>query len=434
MRLNMYIRNPKVIGMTSIYFSAAWSSKRLILQAGESIHTADWDNKKYQPKQNARNAMLTGRLNKLGQKIRDDHDALIQEYGLDGFTPEMLKDRVLCKRKKMPSTPATKKEKDVRIVDFIQRFIDDTNTGIRLSTKKTAIKKQSAKPYGNVKKAFTEFEHEMGKKLFLRNVDQDLLDEFELYLIHGKNLAINTRGKYMQMLLVVLKYAEKKKLLSRDILLDLKIVVATEESDSIYLNKKELEAFGEYTNPNKPYLEFIRDMFLIGAYSALRHSDFSRLTEKNFFEKRIRTIQRKVSKNVVITIHPMAKNVIDKYKNGFPYECPKVPQVFNEQIRQVAKDIKCLDVDVDKRITKGTEEVIISKKKWEWVSSHVCRRSFCTNEFLAGMNVELIMAMSGHTSYKSFKAYIKASLEEKADVVERIWEERYKHLKVEEQP
>jgi hypothetical protein len=50
------------------------------------------------------------------------------------------------------------------------------------------------------------------------------------------------------------------------------------------------------------------------------------------------------------------------------------------------------------------------------------------------MNVELIMAMSGHTSYKSFKAYIKASLEEKADAVERIWEERYKNLKDEEQP
>ena len=48
--------------------------------------------------------------------------------------------------------------------------------------------------------------------------------------------------------------------------------------------------------------------------------------------------------------------------------------------------------------------------------------------------VELIMAMSGHTSYKSFKAYVKASLEEKADAIERIWEERYKHLRDEEQP
>jgi len=96
----------------------------------------------------------------------------------------------------------------------------------------------------------------------------------------------------------------------------------------------------------------------------------------------------------------LAKKIIDKYTNGFPFECPKVPQVFNEQIRLVAKDIKCLDIDVDKRITKGAKEVIITKRKFERISSHVCRRSFCTNELLAGTNVELIMAMSGHTSYK----------------------------------
>jgi site-specific recombinase XerD len=432
MRINTYIRNPSTVGITSIYFSVVWCSKRLILQAGESIHTADWDNKKYQVKQKATTAMLKGRLNKMEQKIRDEFEQLIKEYGLDSFTPKMLKDRVLGKRK--IAIKAEKKQPEIRIVDFIQRFIDDTKNGIRLSTKKTAIKKQSAKPYGNIKKAFAEFETEVGKKLHFRNVDQDLLDEFELYLIHDKKLATNTRGKYMQMLLVVLKYAEKRKLLARDTLLNLKIVVATEESDSIYLNEKELEAFGEYKNPENPYLEFIRDMFLIGSYSALRHSDFSRLTEKNFFEKRIRTIQQKIGKKAVITIHPMAKKVISKYKNGFPYACPTIPHEFNEQIRLVAKEIKCLDMEIDKIMTKGTEKVTITKKKYEWISSHVCRRSFCTNEFLAGMNVELIMAMSGHTSYKSFKAYIKASLEEKADAVERIWEERYKHLRDEEQP
>jgi integrase len=430
----MYIRSPKIVGITSIYFSVAWCSKRLILQAGESIHSSDWDNKRYQPKQNAQNAMLTGRLNKLEQKIRDDHESLVKEYGLDEFTPAMLKDRVLCIKKKSSSLPAAKKEKDVRIVDFIQRFIDDTKEGVRLSTKRTAIKKQSAKPYGNVKKAFTEFEKEMGKKLFLRNVDQDLLDEFELYLIHGKNLALNTRGKYMQMLMVVFKYALKKKLLSRDAVIDLKIVVATEESDSIYLSEKELDEFQEYRNEANPYLEFIRDVFIIGAYSALRHSDFSRLSEKNFFENRIRTIQKKVGRKVVIAIHPKAKRVINKYANGFPFECPKNTQQFNELIREVAKDIPSLNVDVEKRITKGTEEVIMVKKKHQWVSSHVCRRSFCTNELLAGTNVNFVMAMSGHTSYKSFRAYVKATADEKADAIERIWEERYKHLRDEEQP
>jgi len=235
---------------------------------------------------------------------------------------------------------------------------------------------------------------------------------------------VNYTGAYS----VVLKYACKKKLLDRSTLSELEIVVSTEESDDIYLSDKELSEFAAYKNPNNPYLEFIKDMYILGSYSGLRHSDFSRLTEKNFLENRIRTIQQKVDKSLVATIHPLAKKTIEKYSNGFPYQCPKSTQVFNKLIREVAKDIPCLNVDFAKRITKGTKKITVVKKKYEWVSSRVCRRSFCTNELLAGTSVELIMAMSGHSTYKSFKAYVKASAEEKADAIEKIWEERYKHL------
>ena len=124
LRINKYIREPKKAGITSIYYSVVWNCNRLIVQAGDSIHTSDWDNKKYQPKQKADTAMLTGRLNKLEQKIRDDFEALVKTHGIDAVKPKMLKDRVIGKTNIKPAVP--QKKEQVLMLDFLQRMIDDT--------------------------------------------------------------------------------------------------------------------------------------------------------------------------------------------------------------------------------------------------------------------------------------------------------------------
>lgn len=47
------------------------------------------------------------------------------------------------------------------------------------------------------------------------------------------------------------------------------------------------------------------------------------------------------------------------------------------------------------------------KKKYELISSHTCRRSFCTNMYLAGFPAEELMKISGHKSTTAFLTYIK---------------------------
>lgn len=49
--------------------------------------------------------------------------------------------------------------------------------------------------------------------------------------------------------------------------------------------------------------------------------------------------------------------------------------------------------------------------------------SFCNNEFLAGMPVEL-MKISGHRSLKDFFRYIKVTPDQAAFHIEKIWRER----------
>ena len=64
------------------------------------------------------------------------------------------------------------------------------------------------------------------------------------------------------------------------------------------------------------------------------------------------------------------------------------------------------------------------KPKYAWITSHTCRRSFCTNEFLAGTPVELIMKISGHKNVKDFYKYIRISNEQAAEKIKMLWIER----------
>jgi integrase len=73
---------------------------------------------------------------------------------------------------------------------------------------------------------------------------------------------------------------------------------------------------------------------------------------------------------------------------------------------------------------KGNKEVVVSKPKYAWITSHTCRRSFCTNEFLAGTPVELIMKISGHKSLKDFYRYIKIAPEQAGQRIREIWQQR----------
>jgi len=64
-----------------------------------------------------------------------------------------------------------------------------------------------------------------------------------------------------------------------------------------------------------------------------------------------------------------------------------------------------------KKLGKSYEKTC---KKWEKISCHTGRRTFCTNAFLAGIPTVSIMQISGHSTETNFLKYIKISKEENA--------------------
>ena len=96
--------------------------------------------------------------------------------------------------------------------------------------------------------------------------------------------------------------------------------------------------------------------------------------------------------------------------SSYNYELPKLTYnafVFNQTLRPL-----CEKAGID-------QEVLVQKvskygarfKKYELISSHTARRSFCNNKFLKGLPASVIMKFSGHSSERSFLKYLKLDAE-----------------------
>lgn len=83
-----------------------------------------------------------------------------------------------------------------------------------------------------------------------------------------------------------------------------------------------------------------------------------------------------------------------------------------------------LNITTSKTFTKGGLKVVENYAKWEVLCSHTARRSFATNEYLAGTPSITIMAITGHKTEKAFLRYIKLTPNEHAKLLKLHWQKR----------
>ncbi len=234
-----------------------------------------------------------------------------------------------------------------------------------------------------------------------------------------KGLKVNTVGKTIKHLKSFLKDRMARRIISY---MDLSFLKCMEEEvDAVYLSWAELSIVYHLDLTANPHLIKYRDMFVIGCLTGFRFSDFSDIQIDEFRDGMLYVIQKKTLSPVVVPLREDARKIlIDKYQ----MRIPKVSMVnFNYYIKEV---IRLAGIVAPVKIChrKGNKVLEETRPKYAWVSSHTARRSFCTNEYLAGTPTDLIMAISGHKTEKAFRTYIKADKVKKATMIKKIWDER----------
>ncbi len=234
-----------------------------------------------------------------------------------------------------------------------------------------------------------------------------------------KGIKLNTSSKSIKYLKIFLKDRMQKKIIPYFDLSAYKVI--EEDVDAIYLNWQELSLIYHLDLSKNSNLEKYRDLFVLGCLTGFRFSDYSNLKPEEVRDGMLYVKQSKTLSTVVVPLRKEAKEIlIDKYNM-------QMPQVSNVNLNYYIKDIARLaGINEMVKITHKHGNKIIEERrpKYAWVMSHTCRRSFCTNEFLDGTPVHLIMAISGHKTEKAFRKYIKADQIQKAYMIKKLWDNR----------
>lgn len=183
------------------------------------------------------------------------------------------------------------------------------------------------------------------------------------------------------------------------------------ETEAVYLNTDELIKLYQFDFSYNKRLEQVRDLFIVGALTGLRFSDFSRIQRENFItmddDLYLKMITAKTSQVVILPVNEVILKIMEKYssqKNNLP------PTISNQKFNAYIKEVcRIAGMNETGRLSKSPQT-----PTWAAVSSHTCRRSMCTNLYLSGMGTYSIMAISGHRTERSFLKYIKVSQIESA--------------------
>jgi integrase len=275
--------------------------------------------------------------------------------------------------------------------------------------------------YKATEKNLKEYAKSIGKADFeFSDINQSFYDGFVDFL-QKKSFTINTVGTYIKVLKTFLNDAKTQGYNRNSDYSSFHVF--EEEIDNIYLNENELQQLKDTDFSKIPHLALVRDWFLLLAWTGSRFSDLEKISRTDIQDDFISFRQQKTNTKVVIPLHPVVLEILEKY--GFNMPAPINNQRFNECIKEVCK---IAGLNTKETMTRTVGGKLVTKKfeKWEHTSSHTGRRSFCTNMYKRGLPTLMIMSISGHKTESAFLKYIKVKQHEHAEMMKKKKKNIYK--------
>ncbi len=316
-----------------------------------------------------------------------------------------------------------KKQEDIIIQrklnfnEFVEKFVKDISSGEKTFTTGNGERKQYAPStvvaYKAFKKLFDGYQQSLRKQLNFEDINMEIYHNFINYLT-AQDLKNNTIGNKIKYLKAILSMSYDEGLHDNIVFKRKEFKKFKSEVDNIFLTTQELSKLYELDLSSIPVFDRVRDLFLCGCYTALRYSDYSRLTADNFISREgklfLRIITKKKDKKVIVPIRPELLSILKKYN----YNLPKVHvNQINADIKEIGK-MAGIDEIVEIKELRGAKTIINKFPKYKKITTHTGRRTGATLLYMAGASPLDIMKITSHTTEKSLLTYIKISEEETA--------------------
>ena len=298
-----------------------------------------------------------------------------------------------------------------------------------LSYKSNFVKEGTLKEYRTVFKGLEDFEKHKGTKLILREMDGKFLDQFEVFLSRKKNtndgdkegLLNDTIHKYISTLKVFLKWCnDNDYLVHPDVFKTQKTNFKKKAyNEIIALSESEIQKLMNHDLSDRPSLERVRDLFCLLYYTGQRFEDLINFDPKDIKNNAWDFISVKVKKRVIVPFEGYiapAKDILER----IGYSVPKISnQKFNEYIKTVGK---LAGMDEIIKITRysGKQKLVIEKRKYDFLSSHVGRRSMVTNLLSRNVPITLVQKLTAHSDIRTLMKYESANTDSLIDALNKF--------------
>ena len=300
----------------------------------------------------------------------------------------------------------SKMENSTLFLEYLSEFIANSATRRVNGYGTVGLAHNTIRTYKSLYRITKEYELEKSQQLFLAGIDKKMAVSFTQFLKIEKQYSDNYCGQLLKLLKIILRDAQKS---GFEIHPYSNYIESFKQksSDRIihFLNPAEIKVLkGLERIPSE--LEDSYKWLLIGLSIGQRVSDLLSLNSSNIRKANnglyIDIIQQKTKKAVTIGVaDPL---VIDLLESEFPKVLSQ--EAFNKHIKMICK-IAGIDEVVRgfKNNPKTRRKEVLSAPKYEFVTSHIMRRSFATN-YYGKIETPLLMNITGHTKESTFLTYI----------------------------
>jgi len=307
-------------------------------------------------------------------------------------------------------------------IDYAEYFKTSLKSKVQKSGK-TGVTNNTIKRYDTIINKFKKFETHKKKRYTFDLIGLQFYKDFKNFLINVEKLNYNTTGRYINYVKTICFDAKKYGIkINPDIEKD-EFRATKEDVSFITLSENEILKIFNHKFIKGSYLDNARNWLIIGVWTGARVSDLLRFTNLNIKNGYIEYTAKKTGQKIILPVHPQVKEILNNLNGNFPHKISD--QNFNVYIKKVCEKVKINEVVKGSKKTKLKHKVWRKQKgkykKWELVTSHICRRSFATNHY-GELPTPVLMAITGHKTEKMFLNYIGKTSKDNAEVLNKFWE------------
>jgi len=433
--LNFVLRSQKTLksGLVPVYLTYSIHRARIFYSLDAAVFPVNWDDDKRRAQYLTDKEAKAVGINKSQLLMRSEvdiiNDSILQvtmkieaiERKFLANEQEFSSEMVINQLKGKQSAVTKKEEKKGLVFDWMDKYISD-HESIR--------EKGSLTVYKSVKNHLKAYQEETGHKVTFETIDSNFFKSFQKFLIKriktdkagtvSPMLNNTTIAKALSTLKTFLGYAKQSGIEVSDSYRD--FAIRKEKTEVIALTQEEFDSLLHMDLSANKRLDKVRDLFCFSCSTGFRHSDVTQLKREHIKEGEIKLTVKKTKTALMVPLNGISAAILNKY-SGLQKPLPVASnQYVNRELKVLCK-LAGINEQVEIVRFHGAKRIAISYPKFELIHFHTGRKTFCTLSLEKGMAAQDVMAISGHTDYKSFARYVNVTEKRKKVVMLKAWGE-----------